>query len=216
MKDMREKLVAFFAPGLLKEVPAADLDAAKEMIINPQQGQKRSAVPHLSIPAAFALRAHLECSGPEVAGMGSVRVAREGTRFVVLCSVSSICAFMAGPVNRIDEGTLTMDSVQKFITCVTSHSVEAFTNVGFTLWSATLGPHEALIVPVGFMIMETVHNMEVFGHKLNLVLGCPSAEMSLQRLNHDAKVNNNTVGQEDMAYMAGCSAAAWRKLIRRS
>ncbi len=96
--------------------------------------------------------------------------------------MSDVCDFMSGPMNKIDINTISLQSVYEFVQAFTSENFASFFSQGRSLWYATVGPHDALIVPCGFITIDSVQGADVFGHKLNILLGTSKVDADFKAL----------------------------------
>jgi hypothetical protein len=107
-------------------------------------------------PRSFAVRADKVSYSIENGVVCTVRLCCAGTRDVYCVSAWRASEFLASmsPERRMPP----LKNVAMWLKCMTPDVVQAFLkfHTGNIVWQATLGPQDALVVPVGFIVAERV------------------------------------------------------------
>lgn len=180
-KDMAANLLGdFFLPGVVHPLPVETMEAARVFVAE-KKGEKH-AVAHGCLPSVFGMRSHLEVGGPEVGGMGCVRIAHEGSRSFACCHASHLFDFMTQGGNTFLPEAVTVQSSYDFVRSMVAEDFKRMFNNGKTLWRATVGPHDALIVPCGMFAFDSVFGAEVLGRKISIALRTKTTAADLHAL----------------------------------
>jgi hypothetical protein len=131
------------------------------------------AVPNLAKvlePQHFALRAGRDHWVGELEDLPSVRVALEGSRVVVMCRIIDMNQFIKDEEGNTDDGGILKQTC--FYTFRTLHTdkCKAFCQK-YDMFHATLGPHDVLYVPTGYMLGErTGERQNIIGMRASFVI----------------------------------------------
>ena len=191
---MKANLVdSMFVPGVIKETPPADADAARKFIAEKQQqgsGHKKvcpacpNPIAHACLPAIFGMRSFLEIGGPEVGGLGCIRTTQEGSRNFACCHTSDLFEFLAQ--NGYAEGAITCQASYDYLKNSVAKQIEKFCSSGRKLWRCTVGAHETIFTPVGMFTMDEVAASDAYGHKMCVLAPTSKSVADLVHLRAEA------------------------------
>lgn len=103
--------------------------------------------------------------------MGCVRVGHEGTRSVACCHTADLFDYMTHQCgNKFMAEAVSVQTGFDFMKSMVHSDFEKFFNNGKTMWRATVGPHDALILPCGMFTVDATFGADVFGHKVSVAL----------------------------------------------
>ena len=214
--NFAESIDSLFMDGILKPCPPDDIAAALAFLdaknkspaaaagSEPAGGEttvEKNSVAHGFIPSVFGLRSQLEHGGPELGGMGCVRVAQEGTRNFACCAVSHIFEYMVGHKGFAIEA-VTIASAYDALKKMVAADFQKMSELGFSMWRATVGPHEVLIIPSGMFSVDGVLNADIFGHKMSVALLTTTTPADLRALHLEATRRSNAKDAKDVTTTA--------------
>ena len=182
-------------------LPKGDISAARQYLKDQRDNKdhkgEKHAIAHACLPSIFGMRSFLEIGGPEVGGLGCIRVQHEGTKHFACCHVSDWFAFLCQ--NGMAADKLTCQAAYDYMKSSMSETIYKFCNSGAPLWRVTQGPHEALVIPSGMFSFDETLGADVFGHKIGIL--CPTAKTAadLLQLRRDATRRSMTKEAEDVS-----------------